>query len=678
MTLLRAAAAACLLAGTPAAAERITAGDGAPAAGAVIDAAAPVAPPTPRPPARPASATAQQGPAQPIPQPRPDVRTADASSGAVGPRRAVRPADRGRAPAGSAAGLPSGLLAEDAGPAVRRHLLSAADVERYRRAFAAVADADWDAADAALAGVSDGRLVGHVLQRRLMHPTGWRASFAELSGWLDAYADHPGADAVHRLALRRLPRGERPPRQPEDASGLVGGNLEDYDGHRPLDVRPRARAPRGGTREDAVLERVGRLLARGAAQEAEAALEEAADALSATLLAQARADVAAGLFYEGRPRDALRVAAAAAAGAEGGGPALARWIGGLAAWRLGRHDLAARHFEATATGADVSAWDVSAGAFWAARAHMRAGRPHLASGWLERAAAYPRSFYGLIASRMLGRDDGFLWEVPALSARHLDALAARPAGRRALALLQVGERDLAEAELRRLHPGGDQAAEEALLAVSVRARMPALALRVGNAVAAPDGATWDAALYPLPPWEPEDGFRIDRALVFALMRQESRFEPSARSRAGASGLMQLMPATARSMAGDDLPRERLFDPGVNVTLGQRYVAHLIEQPEIGANLVRVLAAYNAGPANLARWSRAMGDVDDPLMFVESLPSRETRTFVERVLANFWIYRLRLGEPTPTLDDVAAGRWPAYLPADEGLLEVAAGDDERAH
>jgi len=672
MTFLAAASAACLALAAPTAAgaERVPEPD--------ETAAVRIAGPLPRPPV-------PQAPQPPVPQPRPaSVADAVAPAGtpvAVEPRRGARPSDRSgerpRAAAGSALGLPDGLLADDAGPAVRRHLLSADDVERYRRAFAAQEVADWEAADAAVAGIADGRLLGHVAHRRLMHPTDWRADFGELSAWLDAYADHPGADAVHRLALRRQPRGERPPREPVDLSGIVGGNLEAYDDLRPLDVRPRARAPRGGTREAAVLERVGRLLARGAAGDAEVALAAAADALAPALLAQARADVAAGLFYAGRHRDALRMAEAAAA-EEGGSPALARWIAGLSAWRLGDPDRAAANFEAMVEGGGVSAWDVSAGAFWAARAHMRAGRPHLVSGWLARAAAYPRSFYGLIAVRMLGREDGFLWEVPALSARHVDALASRPAGRRALGLLQVGQRDLAEAELRRLHPEGDATVEEALLAISVRARMPALALRVGNAVAAPDGATWDAALYPVPPWEPEDGFRIDRALVFALMRQESRFDPAARSHAGASGLMQLMPATARSMAGDDLPRERLFDPGLNVTLGQRYVAHLIELPDVGRNLIRVLAAYNAGPSNLARWSRTIGEEDDPLLFLESLPSRETRTFVERVLANFWIYRLRLGEPTPTLDDVAAGRWPAYLPADEALLEVAAGDDDRPH
>jgi len=66
----------------------------------------------------------------------------------------------------------------------------------------------------------------------------------------------------------------------------------------------------------------------------------------------------------------------------------------------------------------------------------------------------------------------------------------------------------------------------------------------------------------------------------------------------------------------------------------------------------------------------MKDVHDPLMFVESLPSRETRLFVERVLANLWIYRSRLGQPLPSLEDVAAGDWPSYTPLDRPLQSAS--------
>ena len=160
------------------------------------------------------------------------------------------------------------------------------------------------------------------------------------------------------------------------------------------------------------------------------------------------------------------------------------------------------------------------------------------------------------------------------------------------------------------------------------------------------------------------------------MRQESGFDPAARSYAGARGLMQLMPATAGFVARKRFRgsrRNRLFDPSLNLELGQRYVAYLLSKEQIAGNLFRLTTAYNGGPGNLMRWERKMNDKSDPLMFIESLPSRETRLFVERVLTNFWIYRARLGQPAPSLDAVAAGAWPGYDALDGSSPEIARRD-----
>ncbi|HEY0836045.1 MAG TPA: lytic transglycosylase domain-containing protein, partial [Azospirillum sp.] len=260
---------------------------------------------------------------------------------------------------------------------------------------------------------------------------------------------------------------------------------------------------------------------------------------------------------------------------------------------------------------------------------------------------------------------------------HLAALAERPGGARAVALLQAGQKDMAEEELLRTHPRGNPLVEEALVILADRSGLPELALRVGNAVTGPDGAPYDAALFPLPHWAPRDGFNVDRALLFAVMRQESRFDRRMVSPAGATGLMQIMPATAahvRERNADidekDTARAALFDPANNMELGQRYLAEVMGMPEVGGNLFLLAAAYNAGPGNLLKWRREMDEVDDPLLFIESLPFWETRDYIEKVLANFWIYRLRLGQETTSLDAVAAGRWPVYMPVDARPTQVA--------
>ena len=112
------------------------------------------------------------------------------------------------------------------------------------------------------------------------------------------------------------------------------------------------------------------------------------------------------------------------------------------------------------------------------------------------------------------------------------------------------------------------------------------------------------------------------------------------SSAGAVGLMQIMPDTASFITGQPATpalRGELRDPSVNLDLGQRYVDYLAGSDAIGGDLLRVLASYNSGPGNFTRWSAALRDGGDPLLFIEAIPVDETRAFIPRVLAYTWIY-----------------------------------------
>jgi soluble lytic murein transglycosylase len=86
---------------------------------------------------------------------------------------------------------------------------------------------------------------------------------------------------------------------------------------------------------------------------------------------------------------------------------------------------------------------------------------------------------------------------------------------------------------------------------------------------------------------------------------------------------------------------------------------LLKDKSVQGDMVMLLIAYNAGPGNLAKWKKQWPEVKDPLFFIELIPSSETRAYVERVLANFWIYRLKDGQPTPTLDSLATGKIAKY-------------------
>jgi len=540
-------------------------------------------------------------------------------------------------------------------PGIHEAQLSQQEADRYRRIFELQDATDWRAADKLIADVTDMRLMGHVEYQRLMHPS-HKATYSELRGWLERYADHAGADKVYQLALKRMARGDRkPPAPSRDGNAVPPGPNGAFDSVRGLEAAAAVSTPRG----------------RSARTQATTRIELASsDDDSSTILPPSAVTIPTSTAVAPAPRREPEPPAATRSG---------NWNVGIAAWKAGQNDKAVKAFQALARTESASPWDQAAGAFWAARAHQRARRPGEATKWLELAAQHTRTFYGLIARQALGKGDENDLRAPVLTRRHIRSLAEIPAGRRAIALLQSGQRDIAEQELRRIDPRGDDTLEQAVIAMADMGRMPALAMRLGSVLTASDGGAYDSALYPLPPWEPNGGFTVDRALLFALMRQESRFDPSARSGAGARGLMQLMPATATYVADKlttDLGRKPdLYEPETNVTLGQHYVRYLLDQKGIENDLILTIAAYNAGPGNLESWRKTLSSIKDPVLFIESIPVRETRHFVEQVLTNYWIYQQRLGQPAPSLEAIAGGRWPVYMAMDADVPD--GGPDQQS-
>jgi soluble lytic murein transglycosylase len=149
-------------------------------------------------------------------------------------------------------------------------------------------------------------------------------------------------------------------------------------------------------------------------------------------------------------------------------------------------------------------------------------------------------------------------------------------------------------------------------------------------------------LYPKPFWKYVQAYAAANGLnpyrVLSIMRQESAFNPRARSHAGASGLMQLMPKTARQVSRTlQLPRFRqamLFRPASNIALGTHYIAAQIER--YNGNRVLALAAYNAGPHRAHRWRKKWAhlSLDE---FIEHIPFQETRLYVKLILRNMMAY-----------------------------------------
>jgi len=544
-------------------------------------------------------------------------------------------------------------------------ILSETDEQLYRAAFQAQDRGQMAYADRMIEKIHDPILLGPLLAHRYLsdsyHPQG-----PELKDWLSKYSDQAQADAIYQLARQRgiaasslktpsISRPMVPTSGSRDDTAMLSGDFI-YESTRSAADRRRLDPAKDKFRDKLSDEAFDQAAAMLDGPELRRVFDKIDYDEMKTSLAQA-------LFANGRDEEALRWSREAA---ERSGDLLpeANWVVGLILWRMNQHADAARYFEAAANGSHAAPWLNAAGAYWAARANLAAKRPEVVNHWLLEAAASPRTFYGFLARRALGQEMQYSWDSRPFTDLDGETLTRVPATRRALALIQVGVRDGAEDELRALVPQASPALAQSMLSLSGAADIPGLTVDLGGVVAAQDGRSHDSAAYPVPDWRPSSGWTIDRALMLAIARQESDLNPHAHSPSGAVGLMQLMPRTAKTVGAG-----KLTDPSVNLELGQRYIRRLLDDTAVKGNLLFLAASYNSGPGNLARWQQAMHHNGDALLFLESIPVRETRHFVQRVLTNYWTYRTRLGQDAPSLDAIAAGNWPTYDGTGVSLRQV---------
>ena len=551
-------------------------------------------------------------------------------------------------------------------------LLDDENLSLYKQIFSLQEAGRWKKADRLIEKLTDRTLLGHVQAQRYLHPTKYRSRYKELRRWLSKYNDHPQAKRIYELAKKRRPKNALNPKRP--AGQYLSGSGYDSTGYASKVYSPRKRLSKTKARKAASYTRKMRYYTRKGWTKSVKRLirsKEVNQLLHRGQIDHARVWLAAGYYADGRDQWAYDWSKKAIA-RSGKYIPRAHWIAGLASWRMGKRIQAARHFEKITQSDYSSHWMISAGAYWAARAYLLEREPEKVNEWLAKAALHPRTFYGVLANRALGYDMVFDWTIPEVTGDGLASLKTQKAGRRALALLQVGQDDVAEKEFRKAYSKAGTEARVAMLGVAMRSNMPSFSMRLASQLNRNGVKTPDAALYPMPEWEPKKGFKVDRALIFALMRQESGFNPKAKSYAGAKGLMQLMPGTASFVARDRRMRwsKKLFEPEVNIHLGQNYIQMLLDEKAIHGDLFHLTAAWNGGPGNLNKWKRGVKHENDPLLFIESIPSKETRIFIERVLTNFWIYRDRMGQEAPTLGAIASGGWPRYESQDPSLIEMA--------
>ena len=542
-------------------------------------------------------------------------------------------------------------------------VLSAEDVRRYREIFADEAEGRFAEGRELIAGLSDRSLMGYVEAEHYLSPYMKKPAVSDLAQWLDEYAELPIAERIRALGEER----NRHRRHKVALAGIPGipkraiGHYESTDSiaNPPL-ASDAARLAQLQIDGDVKLDQPAT---------ADAVLQQLVVANTAppSDIARLTHRVAASYLAEGQDDDAYRLAASII-GIDRDAAPLLDWVNGLSAYRLKRYADAAAWFEHLAQNGAVPGWTRSAAAFWAARAHLAAGDPLRVVSLLTAAAREQPTFYGMLAERMLGQQSPDQFNEPILDETSFDELMEIPSAHRAVALWQVGHTDGVEAEMRRAFSQMDLHDAAAFAALARHLSLPGLELSASEAEAGRGSLL--TGLFPVPQYTPPGGYHIDRCLVLAFARVESRFQAKAVSTAGARGVMQLMPGTAQLVDGVPAEKKQLSDPSYNLGLGERYLQSLIDQTN--GNLFQLAAAYNAGPNALTRWLTMRPEItNDPLLFIESIPYSETRSYIKYVMTYYWMYAKRTKENAPTLDQTAEGKWPTYHPHAAPAVELPA-------
>ncbi|WP_265562790.1 lytic transglycosylase domain-containing protein [Sphingomicrobium arenosum] len=522
----------------------------------------------------------------------------------------------------------------------------AARLDSWPAILAAVDAGQWALAERSIAAMGDNVLAPYALAELYLAPNSPRVGGAQAAALVRRAPELPQAERLAGLAAER--GGDRVAATPTQAMVSLGG------------APRRTRARSTGT---SIVEALRRELRP--AIEADDGVQ--AETIYRTAIGEQRlsgeeqaeiAQLVAWIHYvAGDMAAARRVASEGVAAGSSEWRAQAAWTQGLANWRLHDCNAASTAFRITAAGTRDRELR-SAAHYWTARAEQRCRRPQAVAPYLGAAARESETFYGQLARARLGVDRRLGQRVGPSDRATRSRVEALPNVVRARALVAMGQRERATELIRHQARIGDPRDHKALVEVAGALR---LGLQYWLATNGPRGSQVDPAdRYPAPGWQPDNGWRIDPFLVFSHIIQESDFRESVVSAADAVGLMQVRPGTARDQArrrGQSVSASDLKRPEVNIDHGQQFLEDMRRNGATNDELMRVIAAYNAGPVPVSRWTSIPGE--DPLLWMESLPYWETRFYIPAILRNYFVYHAEAGTTPQALTDILQGRAPRY-------------------
>ena len=521
------------------------------------------------------------------------------------------------------------------------YALSNKDVQLYKTIFNDYRNGDFKKGDESVAQLDDQILMGHVEALKLLHPTKHRSSFLELRDWLDKYNDQYEATRIYNLGVKRKPSGAANPKKniyPE----LNEIFLEKSEAPKTINNLSKIFTSSNYSKKisiyNTVRSRVGRGWPTGALEYLSHHEKYFNDKEKSFLLSK----IANGYYLANLDDKAINVLSDTSFINEPYSEGL--WIKGLAFYRKGDFQTASRQFLILSKITN-SKWLSDAGAYWSFLSSTKDANDNItfqaSLDALDVACQPSFNIYSILSCRILDKPikDNLFDDIE--MKKDLGFFLDTEFGRRIQALVEIGELPVAELELNRLQGRSNDRFKKVILGFSIKNDLSSMQIKTAKNLFA-DSAPLQF-LYPTPKWIEDFNFNsIDPTIALSMIRQESQFSAFAKSGKSAYGLMQILPSTAKMVNKEynfkSNPRI-LFDPKINVETGTKYIESLLEIDYIQGDLLKALISYNAGPGNLSKWMKKTNFNNDSFLLIESIPSRETRIFVESVLANLVIYEL---------------------------------------
>ena len=538
-------------------------------------------------------------------------------------------------------------------------ILTDVDASLYQQIFALQDKEKINTAIKVQNQIADKLLFNEILYQRYISDT-YRTRGKEIETWMEQYYDMPGAQRMEKLAKikKAVVRKARVPNMISGSESIETAQSENWT----------AKKYSGDVEKK--INQFKRAIRSGATKVARGILEDKKFKKGLTESDYGRlAGRLAYLYYTNGEMELAKKWGFVSADEKS---EYGLWTMGLIYFKEEKYAESQKYFSQILELKQINNARKTEAAFWAGRAADYAGKRKDAKAYWRIAANYPMAFYGALSATMLGQQPHYEFFENNITDEDVEVLSQTKYGKMALALLQIGRKDRAEEYLkylitpkvsdRVLHAVNSVASEYGLPRVSIQS---ASVMKDRGILEIDDNIIYSAQ-YPLPDWEPLGGWSIDRALLLAITKQESNFRTSAKSGAGANGVMQLMPSTAKKVARAnkvDISQIDMNNPEHNMFLGQQYIVDLLAYPSIENSIIKMLAAYNAGMGTMVKFEKSFYTYD-PLLYIESFPAYETRSYIKRVISNLWLYRARLNQPLTSMKELANGNWPLYNSEDE--------------